>query len=126
MEIKIRLDIEASDIPIEGSFALGNDEWDREVAAAIKHRLEHDDQWAWCDVIVEARCTVDGEVFIARDTLGACSYKDTEDFKQSGYYGDMVGQAIDNMRDSMFATQKRATAAVQALVLLPTATKVFE
>lgn len=51
----------------------------------IREQIEIGNPWAWCYVKV----TASYEGFTGYDTLGGCSYKDEEDFKQGGYYENM-------------------------------------
>lgn len=77
----------------EGHFASGDDEFDKKTVAEIRRELEDGNQWAWCTVGVQ----VSWAGFDEQEYLGACSYKDLEQFKQCGYMHDMVGEALDKL-----------------------------
>lgn len=72
-----------------GLFASGDDTADAELVAKIRADREWN-PWAWCCVLV--RVTHDEEV---EDVyLGACSYKDENEFRECGYFKDMVDEAL--------------------------------
>lgn len=85
-------------IPIEGNaLASGDDKQDKAEENRIREKLKNGNIWAWCTVIVE--CTYKG--LTAIDTLGCCSYANAEDFKNGGYYDDMVANCIDNLQKQL-------------------------
>ena len=81
----------------EGFFASGDDEDDEETCRKIREESEWN-EWAWC--VVEVKATFRGEVS-GSDFLGACSYKDENDFKEGGYFKDMKNQAFDKMMSKL-------------------------
>jgi hypothetical protein len=118
VKIIIRLDVEQCDIPVRGNaLAMEDEAQNKACEDEIIRRRDNGDVFAWFNAIVEARAEVQGEVFIGRDTLGACSYKDLADFKRpGGYYEDMKQEAINQVKQSMIAAEKRASAAAKGLM----------
>jgi len=98
-DVEIRLMCFPEDTPIEGNaMASGDDAVDKETEQWIHDQLERYNEWAWCC----AKVVVYWKGFRASDTLGCCSYKSEEDFKQpGGYYDDMVNTAIERLNDSL-------------------------
>ncbi len=61
----------------------------------IREQLQMGNRWAWCCAHVSATY---GD--IQTDTyLGACSYESEQDFKNGGYYEDMVDEVIEELAD---------------------------
>lgn len=89
------LTAEQDDIPVRGNaMASGDDEVDRAEEDRILNELDDGNVWAWASVTLT--CTFGG--FEGFDSLGACSYRDEDDFKQpGGYYEDMREQAFENL-----------------------------
>jgi len=98
---KYEITIREEHLPVEGNaMASGEDAYDRACEAAILLRLDRDDLWAWCMVTVTAShpdLPFDGDGVV----LGACSYKDEEDFKAGGYYEDMKAEALENLQEKV-------------------------
>ena len=82
------------------AMASGDDAFDREVEDSIIADFEGGNEWAWCTVKVTARYEYIDEIE-GVDYLGACSYKDEEDFKDCGYYADMQDQARERLYDRL-------------------------
>jgi hypothetical protein len=85
------LDIEPEDIPVRGNaMASGDDAVDRRAERWVNRQLRAGNQWAWCSVTVTAsRGEHEGH-----DHLGACSYRDTQQFiEPGGYYEDLKDEA---------------------------------
>ena len=53
--------------------------------------------WGWCQVTVEARLGP----LVGRAYLGGCSYANEEDFKNGGYYDDLVDEAIEDLQSQI-------------------------
>jgi hypothetical protein len=122
MEIKIRWIVEQDEIAVCGNaLASGDDAEDKACEDEILRRLDRGDVWAWCFVTCEASCEVEGVTFKGRDTLGGCSYKDRKDFMTCNG-NEMKILAINDMREAMFTTLRRAVPAGRALSLLHDAT----
>jgi len=98
-EVTFELSIEPEEDGPEGHFASGDDAVDAENCAAIRERLDRDEQWAWCIVTVTARW----DNFSASDNRGGCSYDDEENFKREGYYEDMCANALDALNAELAA-----------------------
>jgi len=95
LEVEFVFDFRQEDIPIEGNaIASGNEKVDKEYEEQIRRDLEGGNDWAWCTVIMEARWAG----FTGRDTLGGCSYKDAQDFRQKdGYFEDMLHACVRDL-----------------------------
>lgn len=86
------------DLEVRGNaVASGDDEQDREVEDAILADLEGGNPWAWCCVRVTARVGP----FEGVDTLGGCSYRDEQAFRDCGYFDDMKFSAFDDLADKI-------------------------
>lgn len=98
-DCNISISIYADDTPIRGNAIVsGDDKMDKEVEDELISRLNDEDIWAWCVVTV----TAEYNGYTGKDHLGACSYKNEEDFKTpGGYYDDMVENAIDELNDNI-------------------------
>lgn len=95
MEIEFTIIIHPEDTPVRGNaMASGDDAFDREVEDAIIADLDSGNEWAWCTVEVRASLADDPDVN-ASDFLGACSFRDESDFRNSGYFEDMRKEAAD-------------------------------
>lgn len=66
---------------------------DPEDAALVRERIRGGSVWAWACVTVKA--TIGG--MSSESSLGACSYESEADFKQSGYYDDMVNECVEEL-----------------------------
>ena len=86
-----------------GNCSAIDDETDRQQEAWIRSELQSGNEWAWCWVKVTARYKgIDGVVGI--DTLGGCSYRSEEDFRQPGdYFDDMKAAALADLRAQLEA-----------------------
>lgn len=97
--VTYQLSIEPEDIPVRGNaIASGDDAYDKKVEDEIIRRVDNGDDWAWCTVEVDAIFFPKGGQaarITGRTSLGGCSYKDEEDFKQEGgYYPQMQDDAL--------------------------------
>jgi hypothetical protein len=96
-DIKIELFAEVDDSPIESSFASGDENLDRLTIEAINKELQMGNIWAWA--LVEVRGTYKG--LSASDYLGACSYKNEDEFKADAYYEDMCKNVLDEINSQV-------------------------
>jgi hypothetical protein len=73
--------------------ASDDDALDKKYEDMILERLDNGDVWAWAQVEVQAtlpdRRTVSPH-------LGGCCYEDANNFKEGGYYEDMIAEALIN------------------------------
>jgi hypothetical protein len=93
-DVTVTLRAEPEDVPVRGNaVASGDDATDREVEDKIIADLERGSEWAWCCAVVE----VSWGSFKNVATLGCCSYRSEEDFRASGYYDEMVSEALDGL-----------------------------
>lgn len=94
-EYDITLEAIPETVRVRGNaLASGNDALDKEAEDYILARLESGDIWAWFTAKVTVRDSYGRE---ASDYLGACCYKDEKDFKQGGYYLDMIRECLDQI-----------------------------
>ena len=68
---------------------------------AVDEMIEKHGLWGWCQVTVTVRLgPLTGEAH-----MGGCSYESEDDFIQSsGYYNDMVSDAIADLQNSVDST----------------------
>ena len=68
---------------------------------AVHDMIKKHGLWGWCQVTVTVRLgPLEGE-----SHMGGCSYESEDDFIQSsGYYDDMVSDAIADLQNSIDAT----------------------
>lgn len=94
---EITIIIRPEDIPVRDNFMCTDDpEQDRKDENEIINRLNDGDVWAWC--LVEVRAEFRG--LIGHDSLGCCCYANEDEFKaDSGYYEDMVGNAVAELAE---------------------------
>lgn len=91
-QVEFEMTVEPEYTPIRGSFSSGDDELDEQTALDIEKQLEYN-EWAWCCIKME--CKYKG--LTGTDYLGACSYKDSNDFMNDGYYQDMKQEAYADL-----------------------------
>src|SRR5579872_2222127 len=116
-DVVFTLTAEYDDTPVRGNaMASGDDAADKACEDEIIARLDSGDVWAWAVVTVKAEWTSPtGQTWTGRDTLGACSYRDEEDFKQEGgYFAQMKDQALDDLNASI----RRSWDAVSSLAVM--------
>ena len=92
------------DIPIRGhALASGDTETDKQVEGRILAELDAGNEWAWCVARVWVRCKEwdeeEQETHIIEEDeyLGCCSYNNEQEFKEGGYWNDMVDACIDRI-----------------------------
>lgn len=96
------------DLPVRGNAIQSNDkEYDKKIEDEILHRLDCGEVWAWAAVQVECSIIIDGETFVGYDYLGACSYKNEDDFKVGGYYENMMNEAKKDLFEILCDAVKR-------------------
>lgn len=100
-EVNFALTVEEETMEVRGNaLASGDDKLDKEYEDEIIRRLKNGDIWAWASVCVAAHWKGISGI----DWLGNCSYKDEEDFKQSGgYYESMKQQSYDDLIAKLMA-----------------------
>lgn len=77
--------------------ASGDDAFDKECEDSIRADLEAGNIWAWASIKVSARIgCIEGTNY-----LGMCSYKSEDDFRKDGYYLDMKGEALSDLRTEL-------------------------
>lgn len=105
-DITVTLTAEPEDIPVRGNaMASGDDRHDKRVEDQIIADLESGNEWAWC-------CAkVTGTYMGLRATayLGACSYKNAEDFRRDGYYTDLVNDCLRDLQQQLNDLIRRNT-----------------
>lgn len=90
---------------IEGNaMASGDPAVDRRTEQWIRDQLNLGNPWAWCTILVTARF----RGFQGTDCLGCCSYRSEAEFRlPSGYFGDMVGNAVEELNRVIFRAAAR-------------------
>lgn len=100
-DVQIGVTTEAEEAPLGLERALEDafpdtdePEQDRAMRAELAARVRAGDEWAFCSVTVKVSWN-DRE---AEASLGHCSYAGEEEFrKESGYFDDMVDEALDEL-----------------------------
>jgi len=93
-EVTFTLSAVPDDVPLKGNvMASGDDAADREAEDAVRADLEAGNVWAWASVTVTAKWAG----FEGTDNLGGCSYKDEADFREGGYYDDMLAESLADL-----------------------------
>jgi hypothetical protein len=88
----VRIIATQDDTRVRGNaLASGDEEEDRRYEDMILERLDAGDVWAWAQVEVQASLP-DGRTGSAY--LGGCSYDDENNFKEGGYYEDLIAEAL--------------------------------
>ena len=82
----------------------------------LYNRVEHGDQWAWCNVKVVCTIKCDGEEFRGVTNLGCCSYKDKDEFIVDGYYDNMCSDAMRDAEEACKCAMVRGHAAKKILM----------
>jgi hypothetical protein len=97
-EYDVTLEALPETVRVKGNaLASEDDALDKEAEDEILARLESGDIWAWFTAKVTVRDSYGRE---ASDFLGCCSYKDERDFKQGGYYLDMIKVCLDEIEQA--------------------------
>lgn len=97
LEIQIIADYETEQL--EGNLIdSGDTAFDNRVCEDVRQQLNVGNVWAWAQV--EVKCTYKG-VLTASDYLGCCSYDNEQDFKEGGYYEDMVTTCLAEINDQL-------------------------
>jgi hypothetical protein len=96
------------DIPVRGNaMASDDDAYDKEVEDKIIDDLNSGNVWAWCTVKLTMTHIPTG---VSSDQyLGACSYKNEEDFKTGNYFEDMKEQAYTEIGERLLAIEDYLT-----------------
>jgi hypothetical protein len=82
--------------PVRGNaIHSGHEDVDRSVEDGILADLAQGNSWAWCTVHVSA--DIAGIDFYGEDRLGACSYKNEEEFRACAYFEDMKSNALEDL-----------------------------
>jgi hypothetical protein len=105
--ITYELFVDYDELQVRGNaMASDDDDEDKAVEDEIIERLESGDVWAWAAVT----CRASYKGLIGQDHLGACSYKDTEDFiAPGGYWDDMKSEAkTDLLRNAKASSEALA------------------
>lgn len=66
---------------------------DPDDVASVRERIRNGSMWVWANVTV--RVTVHG--LSSQSSLGCCSYDSEADFKQGGYYDDMIDEGVEDL-----------------------------
>lgn len=95
--------------------AIDAEDWaDEETLRRIRRELQLGNQWAWCTAVVEGRY---GSL-TANAHLGACSYRNAEDFKQSsGYYEDMRNEVLEDLNRQLAGARTSLMTTTSPLII---------
>ena len=93
-DVDITLYVEPEHLPVRGNVCVTEDDEADEVEDAVLARLDRDDVWAWAAVTVMGRW---GD-YEASAHLGGCSYDSEDDFREDGYFQDLVGEVVSEIR----------------------------
>lgn len=97
-DVKVEILVEQDDISVRGNaIHSGNPAFDKTVEDGIIERLDNGDTWAWAQVEVKAKYMG----LEASYYLGCCSYKDEAEFKEDGYYTDMVNDVLADLNQQV-------------------------
>lgn len=71
----------------------------------IRDQVSRGNEWAWCMAHVRVTYTVERKGSVPATLhgdayLGACSYESEKDFREGGYYDDMVSEALDDLNQA--------------------------
>jgi hypothetical protein len=117
-DVTFSLCVEQDDEMIRGNVSAS-----KRVEEEILVRLDEGDVWAWASVQVIATLTLpDGTEITGDAHLGCCSYKNEDDFKQSGYYEQMKTDAFADLQVSV--EREIARGAMLASMLSDAATEI--
>jgi len=107
--ITYNLFIQPDDLSVRGNAVVSGDAaFDRKTENEILERLADGDIWAWADV----ECQAEYKGFTGSDYLGACSYRNTEQFVRPGdYWDDMKAES----KRELLARLQRAKVALESL-----------
>lgn len=92
-EAKFSLACEHEDIDYRGNCSAIDAETDAAAEQWIRDQLDAGNEWAWC----YAKVTVEWNGLQASDGLGGCSYESEQQFREGGYYEDMVATCLDSI-----------------------------
>ena len=92
----VSIDFDGTEVRGNAS-ACGDDAVDKRYEDEIIKRLDDGDDWAWA--LVRVRAEVEGHS--ADEYLGGCTYKDTKEFVEDGYYADMKSEALKQLRTTV-------------------------
>lgn len=100
-DVKIGVECYPEDADVRGNAMVsGDDEADKKAEDEIIELLESGEVWAWCCVEVAARWGS----FSGHNYLGCCSYRNEGDFREGGYFEQMIQEAIDDLNQQVQAT----------------------
>jgi len=86
-------------LPVDSDISQYDNMYDQpQFSEIVNEMIEENGLWGWCDVEVKASW----RDFEGHAYLGACSYKDKEDFVSiSGYYEDLVEEALEDLNEKI-------------------------
>jgi hypothetical protein len=95
--VQIEISIEPDDTEVATAFE------DMSQAQYVFDDIESGNAWAW--VLVTVTLTVwmpNGQLLLKNEQyLGACNYKDEDDFKAGGYYEDMLAEGLNELNEEL-------------------------
>lgn len=93
------LETESKDMPVRGNASAWGDGTDDAYADELIARISRGDEYAWFCANVTARL----DQFEGSDCLGGCTYDSEKQFREDGYYTDMVSNAIEALADDILS-----------------------
>ena len=84
-------------------FAYETDDENNDAVSWVIEELEQGNEWAWCTARVKVYLPQLPELTESA-YLGACSYNSEEDFKDGGYYQDMIHEAMQALENRLNET----------------------
>ena len=103
-EVEFVLECHPEHVQIRGNCSAIDPVTDAATEIWIREQLRSGNEWSWCTVVVRARW----KDFEGYDSLGCCSYKSEESFKQpGGYYDDMRRAALADLNANIERTAEQ-------------------
>ena len=96
-------EIEIEALPEHASIDGNCSALDEDAARWIRQELNNGNEWAWC----VAKVTVSYQEAEASTYLGCCSYRSKQGFMDSGYYVDMLQEAIEELASKLLQVATR-------------------
>lgn len=105
-EVEFVLECHPEDEDYHGNCSAIDEKTDRRAERWIERQLDRGNEWAWCRVVVRAQWNG----FEGWDSLGCCSYRSEQDFRNGGYFEDMRRAALANLNETIAATAQKIDA----------------
>lgn len=100
-EVEFEVIVEPDDMPVEGSFASGDDAQDREDEQRIMQDLERGFIEAWCIVTVQATWYFGGGKYRGRVSLGGVNCKPGTDMEKYAREQGLYHEALEALNSAL-------------------------